>query len=242
MIVNSGRDILFALQFQWDGSEIINSGISDFMWICISAVFPLVLTITAIKAQWNYFIPKLLGIKFFFNMKQYLHFSWGNIILNHAQSQGLHQRSLYVSAGTSTSDVSFPCWGSSPHRFPHPAHWVGAQGTHHSWALAPGSSLAADQPRGTASSECFTPACTQIAGSASQGFEQLRVNTFYTAQATTLTGMLPGCIFSKSCLHKALWQLTTIIMSPVRNFNTFDIRHFGTLAFKQFFTKGSQQS
>lgn len=45
----------------------------------------------------------------FFNMKQYLPFSWGNIILNHAQSQGLHQRSIYVSVGASTSDVLFPC-------------------------------------------------------------------------------------------------------------------------------------
>lgn len=55
------------------------------------------------------FYSKVAMHNIFFDMKQYLPFSWGNIILNHGQSQGLHQRSVYVSVGASTSDVFFPC-------------------------------------------------------------------------------------------------------------------------------------
>lgn len=50
-----------------------------------------------------------------FNIKQYLHFSWGSVTLDHAQSQGSHQWSTSVSIRAAPSDVFFPCRGYSPH-------------------------------------------------------------------------------------------------------------------------------
>lgn len=40
-----------------------------------------------------------------FKIKQYLHFIWGNVILDHAQSQGPHRWSTSVSACAAPSDV-----------------------------------------------------------------------------------------------------------------------------------------
>lgn len=159
IIVNSRRYILFALQFQWDGSENINNGISDFMWIMHLCSVSLSSYHNSYQSTMELFYSKVTLQKFFFSMKQYLHFSWGNIVLNHAQCQGLHQRSIYVRVGTSASDVFFPCWESSltdSLQSTPPAHWCRGSGEASLLRF-----LAAGQPKGTTTSLLHSCLCTE---------------------------------------------------------------------------------
>lgn len=116
-----------------------------------------------------------------FNIKQYLRCSWGNVILEHAQSQGSRWWSISVSVRAALSDVSFPSFSfqcriqpalisSSTLGLLSQQSDVRAWGRCPSPSPSPASFPAADQPKGTTTSPCFIPVCTQITGSGSQGF------------------------------------------------------------------------
>lgn len=122
IVVNIRKFILSVLQLQWDGREIINNGITDLMWIMHLCNVSFSSYHFVYQGTIELFYSEVtVHNSICFNIRRYLRFSWGDVILDRAQSQGPHQWSTSVSIHALPSDVFFPCWGFSPWQF-LPAH------------------------------------------------------------------------------------------------------------------------